>query len=382
MKREYCEGFDPVYDGNSVVLILGSFPSVKSRAEGFYYGNKQNRFWRTVSVFFGAELPKTVEEKRAFVLRNRIALWDVVTACEIEGSQDSSIVNERIADIPALLEKSNIKAILCNGTTAYGLLAKNFPALVAYCKKASVHVARQPAVFLRELGVCIGGHIQMITYEEALNRLYACADEKYRAFHKRLLKNDAINVIGVRTPVLRALAKEWKGDREIFSFPDEYYEISFLKCAVASLLPFDQFVTVVDTLVDKLDNWATCDCFAPKCIAKHKEEFLPFIRRYLQSEREFTRRYGLVALLHDYVEREYLPVVFGAVVLEEDAPYYVMMASAWLIAEVLTKFYDDGVAFLKETPLPETLFKKAVQKARESYRLTREQKEELKRLTK
>ena len=221
----------------------------------------------------------------------------------------------------------------------------------------------------------------MITYEEVLQELNENADVDYRAFHKRLLKNDKINVIGVRTPVLRALAKRYKGEREIFSFPEEYYEIGFLKCAVASNLPYNELITVIDELVDGLDNWATCDCFAPKCIAKHKEEFLPYIRRYLQSDREFTRRYGLVALLHDYVEREYLSVIFEAAAIEEDAPYYVMMASAWLIAEVVIKFYDEGFAFLKQTALPQRLLKKAVQKARESYRLTSEQKEELKGLT-
>lgn len=135
MTRLYCEGFAPVYDEHSRVLILGSFPSVKSRAEGFYYGNKQNRFWRTLSEFFGETLPCTVEEKRAFVLRNRVALWDVVLSCEIEGSADSSIRDERVADIPSLLEKSAVERILCNGTTSFSLLEKNFPALLSITTK-------------------------------------------------------------------------------------------------------------------------------------------------------------------------------------------------------------------------------------------------------
>ena len=133
--RTYCEGFEPVWNEHSRVLTHGSFPSVKSRAEGFYYGNKQNRFWRTVSEFFRAELPQTVEEKRAFVLCNSLALWDVVVSCEIEGSQDSSITNERVANIPDLLKGSNIKAILCNGTLSYRLLESNFPRLLSIAKK-------------------------------------------------------------------------------------------------------------------------------------------------------------------------------------------------------------------------------------------------------
>lgn len=135
MKRVHCEGFEPVYDENSRVLILGSFPSVKSRAEGFYYGNRQNRFWRTLCAFFGEELPQTVAEKRAFVLKNGVALWDVVISCDIEGSADSSIQNERIADLPALLETCRVQTILCNGTTSYRLLEENFPALAPMARK-------------------------------------------------------------------------------------------------------------------------------------------------------------------------------------------------------------------------------------------------------
>lgn len=219
----------------------------------------------------------------------------------------------------------------------------------------------------------------MITYEEALARLHALADGNYRAFHKKLLKNDAINVIGVRTPLLRALAKEWKGETDFFAFPNEYYEIGFLKCAIASALPFEEFVLRVDALVDALDNWATCDCFTAPCIAKHKEEFLPFIERYLRSDKEFTRRYGLVALLHDYVEEAYLPAIFSALTaVEEGAPYYVMMAAAWLLAEVFVKFYEEGLAYIKGNALSRAVQNKGIQKARESYRLTQEQKNVLK----
>lgn len=130
-----CEGFEPVFDAHSRVLILGSFPSVKSRAEGFYYGNRRNRFWGTLSAFFGEQTPVSVADKRAFVLRNRVALWDVVLSCEIEGSADSSIRNECVADLPDLLQKSNIRAILCNGTLSYRLLEEHFPQLVPLTQK-------------------------------------------------------------------------------------------------------------------------------------------------------------------------------------------------------------------------------------------------------
>ncbi len=129
------EGFPPVYDGNSRVLILGSFPSVKSRAAGFYYGNPQNRFWGMLARFFGTALPLTAEEKRAFVLERGIALWDAVARCEIEGSADSSIRAAEIADVAALERECGDLPIFCNGEKSYGELGKRFPELLPLARR-------------------------------------------------------------------------------------------------------------------------------------------------------------------------------------------------------------------------------------------------------
>ena len=120
------EGFEPVFDCDSVLLILGSFPSVKSRKVQFYYGNKQNRFWRVLCSYFGADIPESIEGKREFLLNHRIALWDIVTECEIEGSKDDSIKNFTVADIKTLLQNSNIKYIILNGSKAYSIFNENF----------------------------------------------------------------------------------------------------------------------------------------------------------------------------------------------------------------------------------------------------------------
>ena len=109
----------PLYDDNSEVLILGSFPSVKSREQGFFYGHPQNRFWKVTAAVFGERIPETVEEKKAFLLRNHIALWDVIGSCEIEGSADSSIRNVIPNDLSVILETADIKGIFVNGKTAY-----------------------------------------------------------------------------------------------------------------------------------------------------------------------------------------------------------------------------------------------------------------------
>ena len=119
------------------MLVLGSFPSVMSRAEGFYYGNPQNRFWKTVCGYFGESVPNDIAGKKDFLKRRKIALWDVVSSCEIDGSKDASIRNERVADLPALLEKSNIKTIFCNGSKSYGLLEREFPDLLEMTRKLS-----------------------------------------------------------------------------------------------------------------------------------------------------------------------------------------------------------------------------------------------------
>ena len=108
----------PVYDKDSKVLILGSFPSVRSREEGFFYGHPQNRFWKVASKVFGEEIPGTVAEKKAFLLRNHIALWDVIGSCEIEGSSDSSIRNVTVNDISVILKTADIRAIYLNGKKA------------------------------------------------------------------------------------------------------------------------------------------------------------------------------------------------------------------------------------------------------------------------
>lgn len=221
----------------------------------------------------------------------------------------------------------------------------------------------------------------MITYEEVLARLTALKDGQYAAFHSKLLKNESVRVMGVRMPDLRALAKEWKEETDLFlTFPDEYYEVTFLKCALVGMLKYEEFVKRVDAVVPLIDNWATCDTFTAPCVKKHKEEFLPFIKKYLQSDGEFTVRYGLVMLLHYYVEAPYLPLIFASVRNLKKNDYYIMMGAAWLIAEVLVKYFKEGVQFLEESCMPKAMHNKAIQKASESYRISDEEKAFLKSL--
>ena len=116
--------FEPVFDENSKVLILGTFPSVKSRENQFYYGHPQNRFWKVIAGLTESEVPQTIEEKKKLLLEHGIAIWDVIESCDIIGSSDSSIKNVVPADIERVVANSKIQNIYANGGTAKKLYEK------------------------------------------------------------------------------------------------------------------------------------------------------------------------------------------------------------------------------------------------------------------
>ncbi|BBF44007.1 G:T/U mismatch-specific uracil/thymine DNA-glycosylase [Lachnospiraceae bacterium KM106-2] len=114
----------PIYDENSKILILGTFPSVKSREAKFFYSHPQNRFWKLLARLTESENPTTIEEKKKLLLDHHIALWDVIASCDVEGSADSSIKNVVPADISGILKEADIKMIFANGGKAYELYQK------------------------------------------------------------------------------------------------------------------------------------------------------------------------------------------------------------------------------------------------------------------
>lgn len=116
--------FEPVYDKDSRILILGSFPSVKSREQQFYYGHPQNRFWKVIAGLTKEMVPQTIEEKRQLLLKHHIAVWDVIAQCEIIGSSDSSIRNVTATDLHQILDHARIQQIYANGNTAKKLYDK------------------------------------------------------------------------------------------------------------------------------------------------------------------------------------------------------------------------------------------------------------------
>lgn len=124
MGEIFTHTFEPIFDKNSEILVLGSFPSVKSRENNFYYAHPQNRFWKVVASVYSCPVPKTVEEKKNMLLSNRIAVWDVIKSCEITGSADSTIKSVTPNDLSEILSVANIQKIYANGKTAQSLYNK------------------------------------------------------------------------------------------------------------------------------------------------------------------------------------------------------------------------------------------------------------------
>ncbi|MFV0362049.1 MAG: DNA-deoxyinosine glycosylase [Suipraeoptans sp.] len=124
MVQRITHTFRPVYNSESRILILGTFPSVKSRENHFYYGHPRNRFWKVLAEIYENKVPETIEEKKNFLFENRTAIWDVIKSCDIVGSSDSSISNVEPNDLYYILENSKINHIFANGAKAHELYYK------------------------------------------------------------------------------------------------------------------------------------------------------------------------------------------------------------------------------------------------------------------
>ena len=231
----------------------------------------------------------------------------------------------------------------------------------------------------------------MKTYEELLADLAAMKDERYRVFSERIVNVPAGSSVGVRTPLLRDYGKKLvKGDGFdldlLLSFPNDVFEVRLLKCFAVGYqkMPFADKKRYIARCVPMIDGWGVCDLFCStlKKIKKHREEFLPEIRKYVAEGTEFSQRFGYIMLLGCYMEQAYLPEIFSLLQEAKTQYYYTHMGAAWLIAEILVKFYEEGIAFLKTCLLEPKTVNKSIQKARESYRLTEEQKNYLKSLKK
>lgn len=225
--------------------------------------------------------------------------------------------------------------------------------------------------------------------EKVINKLFELQDLKYKDFQSNLCPNIK-NIIGVRIPILRKYAKElivkYSLADLLNNIEDNYYEEIMLKGMLIGLAPdldMKTLIRYIKGFVPKIDNWAVCDVFCGglKIAKKYKKEIWKLICEYAKSEKEFEVRFAIVMILDYYIEDEYLEQDFQIFNNVKNEAYYSQMAVAWAISICLVKYYDITVKWLQSSKckLDKFTFNKAIQKAIESYRITDEQKQYLRR---
>ena len=216
--------------------------------------------------------------------------------------------------------------------------------------------------------------------------LETLADEKYKNFHQKLIPNvDKNRVLGVRTPKLRALAKKIKNTDLakdfLASLPHKYYEENNLHAfLIEQIKDFDLCIKETEKFLPFIDNWATCDSFRPKIFSKHKEEIEKKALEWIKSEHAYTKRYGIEVLLTHFLDEDFKVKHLETVAKIRSNEYYVKMMVAWYFATALTKQYKDTLPFIENKTLDAWTHNKAIQKARESLRIKKDEKEYLKTL--
>lgn len=216
--------------------------------------------------------------------------------------------------------------------------------------------------------------------------LLSLQDGEFAAFQARLLPNIAPErIIGVRTPELRKLAKQLRGssDGEAFlkALPHEFFEENnlhaFLLCETKD---FERCVQAVEEFLPYVDNWATCDQLRPKAFARNKQALLPHIRSWLDSDREYTRRFGIGMLMSHFLDEDFREEYLRWVSDIHSEEYYVNMMVAWYFATALAKQYEAALPFIENRRLDPWVHNKTIQKALESFRVSDERKTYLKTL--
>ena len=210
-------------------------------------------------------------------------------------------------------------------------------------------------------------------------RLLAMQDEAYRAFHKSLIPTLQQELIGVRVPQVRTLAKALAGTQEAEAFlndlPHRFYEENLLHAIwLSAEKDFDRALSGIERFLPYVDNWAVCDAFSPKVFAKHPQEVLACIRRWLSSSETYTIRFGVDMLMQFYLEDCFFPEQLRWVGEITSDEYYVNMARAWYYATALAKQQSAGLSYLLENRLDVWTHNKSIRKAIESYRISPELK--------
>lgn len=222
--------------------------------------------------------------------------------------------------------------------------------------------------------------------EKIQKSLWELQDTEYRDFHAKLIPTvDPENIIGVRTPKVRKLAKEVSKDPRIGDFlaqlPHRYYDENNVHAfVVEQIRDYEKCLAETERFLPYVDNWATCDMMAPKVFAKHREELLDPIRRWIASAETYTIRFGVGMLMRLYLDDAFRPEYPKWVMQIRSGEYYVNMMRAWYFATALAKQYEAVIPCFEEQRLDAWTHNKAIQKACESLRVPAEQKRYLRNL--
>ena len=222
--------------------------------------------------------------------------------------------------------------------------------------------------------------------DKIINRLFKMQDLSYRDFHSRLMPDiDKETVIGVRTPELRKFAKEIAGsaqaDEFLSTLPHTYYEENNLHAfLIEQIRDYDDCIRELDRFLPFVDNWATCDMLRPKVLKKNLPELKAKCFEWMESDHPYTVRFGIEALMLYFLDEHFEPHIMQRIANVKSDEYYVIMMVAWYFATALAGQYESALPYLEQRKLDSRIHAKAIQKARESYRITPEQKAYLKTL--
>lgn len=226
-------------------------------------------------------------------------------------------------------------------------------------------------------------------YENFTEYLKSNADLKFRAFHSSLVPDtDSNSFIGIRMPFMRKLANEIsKGNAREFLYisKSEYYEQRIISAIVTGLIKtndYDDFISLVNAFMPKINNWAVCDCFCARLkeVKKYKKEFFDYLSKYLNSNNEWYIRFAFVMMLNYYLESEYIDEVLKRCDSVNSDKYYILMAQAWMLATAYAKQKEATHRYFLNNNLNDAAFNKAIQKCIESLRVSDEDKKFLRTL--
>lgn len=218
-------------------------------------------------------------------------------------------------------------------------------------------------------------------YKEFNNYLLSLKDDKYKDFNKSIVLNSKYEMIGIRVPIVKDVAKKIKDIDEFLKYSGNKYheEILLQGLVISRIKDEDKFYKYYKEYIKKIDNWALCDtfCSSIKIVRKYENKYFNESIKLSLNDKEFVSRVGLVTILDHFINKENLDIIFNTLNSINSDKFYINMAEAWLVCEIYTKYPNKTLEFIKNNKLNKFTQNKSISKIRDSYRVSKEEKEEL-----